>query len=169
MLKRVSAGPLPSWRSPLGSPGPDPAPLDQGDVSFWYNGRAAIYQGVRCLGLRPGDRILVPAYTCGAEVSALLAAKLELDYYRQRPDLAPDLDHLDQLCRRPARALYVIHYFGRSQPLDSLLAFARERELLVIEDCAHALYSAEKTGTPLGTRGEISVFSLCDIVCNVIN
>ncbi len=159
-FERVSSVPLPSLRAPFDRRHADPAPLDGADVSFWYNARAAIYQAASRLALDPGDRILVPAYTCGAEVSALLRAGLEPDYYRHHPDLTPDLDHLDLLCRKPARALYVTHYFGFPQPMDALLAFARDRNLISIEDCAHALYSIDELGRQLGTRADAGVFSL---------
>src|SRR5690348_9474853 len=75
-----------------------PFPFGRNGVSLWWNARAAIWQGVRCIGLELGDRVLVPAYCCGAEVDALLQAGLTLDYYRILPDLSPDLDHLDDLC-----------------------------------------------------------------------
>ena len=80
-----------------------------GALSIWHSARTALWQGVHAVGLAPGDRVLVPAYCCGAELSTLLAAGLRLDYYCVRRDLTPDLEHLAQLCRSPARGLLVIH------------------------------------------------------------
>ncbi|MDH3232370.1 MAG: DegT/DnrJ/EryC1/StrS family aminotransferase [Alphaproteobacteria bacterium] len=134
-------------------------PFDAPNLSVWHSGQTAIWQGIRALGLKPADRVLVPAYCCGSEVDALLKADLRLDYFRVRPDLSPDFDHLEKLCREPARALLVIHYFGLSQPMDELLAFAGERGLLLIEDNAHGLYSNDQNGRPLGSLGDIGVFS----------
>ena len=137
-----------------------PPPLDRADVSFWYCGRTAIWEGVRALGLQPGERVLVPAYSCGSETDALLKAGLHVEYYRVRPDLTPDLDHVDALCATPARALYLIHYFGFSQPMDALRAFAAERGLLLLEDTAPGLYSSDERGRPLGTLGDMAIFSM---------
>lgn len=137
-----------------------PNPLCGKGVSFWYSARAAIFQMVKALGLGPGSRILAPAYSCGSEIDALLLAGLDIDYYRIGPQLAPDLADLAQLCRRPAQALYVTHYFGFAQPMAELTRFAQERGMLVLEDNAHGLYSTDEFGHPLGTLGDAGVFSL---------
>ncbi|MGL6070962.1 DegT/DnrJ/EryC1/StrS family aminotransferase [Craterilacuibacter sp.] len=51
------------------------------------------------------------------------------------------------------------HSFGLvGQHFEALLALARERNLLVIEDCAHAL-GARWQGQKLGTFGDAAVFS----------
>jgi len=89
----------------------------------------------------------------------------EMRFYRVREDLSPDLDHLEKLCGatgagpRP-RALYVIHYFGIAQPIRSLRDFARARGLLVVEDNALGLYSSTPDGVPLGSFGDVGIFSL---------
>ncbi|MDX1540627.1 MAG: DegT/DnrJ/EryC1/StrS family aminotransferase, partial [Geminicoccaceae bacterium] len=129
-------------------------------VSYWHSARVALWQGVRRLGLEPGARVLVPGYCCGVEVAALLDAGLEVDYYRVLPDLTPDLDHLEQLARAPARALFLIHYFGLPQPLEPLVAFARERGLRLIEDAAHGLFARQPDGAALGSEADLAVFSL---------
>ena len=138
---------------------PAPFPLGCPGVSLWYNARVAIWQGVRRLGLGAGDHVLVPAFGCGSEIDALLGAEVSVDCYRLLPDLRPDLGDVARRLGPRTRALYVTHYFGFAQPLDSILAFARERGLLVIEDAAHALYSTDELGRPLGSRCEMSVFS----------
>jgi hypothetical protein len=51
-----------------------PFPSNARNLSFWYNGRAAIWNGVQRLGLKPEDRVLVPAYACGAEIDPLIKA-----------------------------------------------------------------------------------------------
>ncbi|MBL8491689.1 MAG: DegT/DnrJ/EryC1/StrS family aminotransferase, partial [Rhodocyclaceae bacterium] len=78
---------------------------------------------------------------------------------RVGPDLQADLDHVRDLCRRPAAALFVTHFFGFPQPLDELGAIARERGTLLIEDAAHGLFSATPDGSPLGSIGDMAIFS----------
>jgi len=126
---------------------------------MWHRGRTAIWQGIHRLGLGPGDRVLAPAYACGAEIEVLLQAGLDISYYRIEPDLSPDMAHLEELCEAPARALLVIHYFGYPQPIRALAQFAEAQELLLIEDNTHGLYSTDEENTPLGSLGDMSVFS----------
>jgi hypothetical protein len=113
-----------SWR-PRAAPWPDPR-----RSAFTFNARAALYLGVRLLGLRPGDAVLVPAYCCGAELGSLLHAGLRQVFYRVGPDLVPDLEHLDRQRDPSTRAILVIHYFGRPQPMQPLRELARRRGLL---------------------------------------
>ena len=162
MRRIIAAGPLPRASDFLRPPGPRPFPMGNPRASYWYCARTAIVQGCQSLGLRAGDRVLAPAYACGSEIDALVGAGLRVEYYRVRPDLSVDLDHVERLCRagEPApRALFVTHYFGFAQDMDAMLAFARARDLLVIEDNAHGLYSHDPGGRPLGSLGSASVFS----------
>lgn len=57
-----------------------------------------------------------------------------------------------------ARAIMIYHQYGFPQDMDRLLPFARERDLIVIEDCAHAPDSAYK-GQPLGSLGRFAIYS----------
>jgi dTDP-4-amino-4,6-dideoxygalactose transaminase len=93
-------------------------------------------------------------------VDALLRADLTLEYYRILPDLSPDLEQLAKLCEKPVKALFLIHYFGFPQPIAALSEFVREYRLLLIEDNTHGLYSADANGVPLGSLGDMSVFSM---------
>ena len=163
-MRIISANPLPRSSHPFRRHGPLPFPFGEGNATFWYCARSAIVQGVRALGLRAGDRVLAPAYACGSEIDALVGERLELDFYGIHPDLSIDMNQVAQLCREtqkpPVRALFVTHYLGFPQDMDTILDFTRQHDIFVIEDNAHGLYSADPTGRPLGSRGDAGVFSL---------
>jgi len=137
-----------------------PFPFGEPNVSLWHRGLVALWQGIRALGLEPGSRVLMPAYSLGALIAPFLQAGLQVDYYRLLPDFNPDFDHLDELCRKPASALLVTHFFGFAQPMRKLVPFAESRGLLLIEDNAHGLLSADENGNPLGSFGDMSIFSI---------
>jgi dTDP-4-amino-4,6-dideoxygalactose transaminase len=158
--RRISSVPLLTPKEFLLPRTPPPAPLLGTDVSFWHSGRPAIYQALRSLGIGTGQRVLVPAYACGSEVDALLKAGVIVEFYRIRPDMTIDLEHLESLCEPPPAALYITHYFGFSQPIDALQSVARRHGARLIEDCAQALYSADGAGRSLGTTGDAGIFSL---------
>ena len=134
-------------------------PCNMNNATYWYGGAQAIYQGVRSLGLQKGDIVLVPAYSCGSEIAPLLAAGLNLAYYRCLSDLSPDFSHLEFLCAKTPKALLIIHYFGFPQPLSELIDFKQKHDLYLIEDNAHGLYSMDRFGNPLGSSGDIAIFS----------
>jgi dTDP-4-amino-4,6-dideoxygalactose transaminase len=68
-----------------------------------------------------------------------------------------DLEHLEAQITPETGALYVIHYAGFPQPMGPLLELARRHGLVVIEDCALALFSREGH-VPLGSLGHASIF-----------
>jgi len=125
----------------------------------WYLlGRNALWHGLRSLRLGEGDEVLVPAYNSGAEVDAIVAASLTPRFFRVGTDLMPDLHDMQSRISSRTRALVAIHFFGFPQPLTELTAFCARNGLLLIEDCAPALFSRDGD-VPLGTTGVFSVFS----------
>ncbi len=133
------------------------AALPDHRVIFYANARAAIR--AVCDRFEPGGRILVPAYHCGSEVDALVTAGLQVDLYAQSPGLVADPDDLAAALRPDTRAIYVIHYFGLTQPrIAEIAALVRARGVALIEDCALALGARGSDGAA-GSWGDAAVFS----------
>ena len=102
----LSAGSL------LGAPArPSAADALAGAAGLFAYARDAIDAGLAALGLRAGDGILVPAYTCDAVVAPMARRGLRILYYGLEGDLGPRLADL-RAGAGAARALYVIDYFG---------------------------------------------------------
>lgn len=57
------------------------------------------------------------------------------------------------------RGMLVYHQWGFPQKMDAILPFAKEHNLFVIEDCAHAFESYYR-GARVGTFGDAAIFSL---------
>lgn len=124
-----------------------------------YRGRTAIALACRLLGLGQGDEVLVPAYNCGTELDALLHMGVQLVAFpvSRRGDIA--LDDIKRQRTSRTKAVYVIHYFGWEQPLEELRRWCDAENLLLIEDCALALYSDGPNHT-IGQTGDAAIFSL---------
>jgi len=89
--------------------------------------------------LHEGDEILVPSNTYIATVLAVSAAGLTPVLVE--PDPATfniDPARLADACSEKTRGILVVHLYGRLCDMDAVCAFARERNLLVFEDCAQA-------------------------------
>jgi len=141
------------------STGHVPFPFAATDKTYFYRARNAIYHLFRALAFGPGERVLVPAYHSGNEVGAIRAAGATPVFYPITRRLEPDLEALGRLCTPGTRALFVIHFLGWPQPMAELTALCRERDILLVEDCALALLS-EADGRPLGSFGDYGVFCL---------
>ena len=139
---------------------PHPWPqLRERTVIGTLRGRTAIALAARLLGLGPGHEVLVPAYNCGSEIDALLHAGVRVVGYRVTARAEIDFAHLRQVRTARTRAVYVIHYFGWEQPLAAVRRWCDEEGLLLIEDCALALFSVGPSGL-IGRLGDAAIYSL---------
>ena len=68
------------------------------------------------------------------------------------------LEDLDRKYDADCVAVIPVHYSGHPVPMEKLMLWAREKNVKVIEDCAHTAGSKYK-GKALGTWGDIGCFS----------
>ncbi|MBP7134180.1 aminotransferase class I/II-fold pyridoxal phosphate-dependent enzyme [Patescibacteria group bacterium] len=124
------------------------------------SGRNCLFEILNFVHLHPEDEVLLQAYTCVAVPNPILwtgATPIYVDCDRETLTLSP-VDLRRKITRR-SKVLIIQHTFGQPAALDELLEIAREHNLFVIEDCAHAL-GARYKGELVGTRGDASFFSL---------
>lgn len=139
----------------------DEDPVLEGQKTQLYaSGRAALFHAVKSLNLLPGSVILLPSFNCGVEVEAVLRAGCKVDFFRIKDDLSMDVDDINEKICSSTKAIVVIHYFGFPQDLTELKVVCRRRDIVLLEDCAHALYSQNESGKWLGTEGDIGLFSM---------
>jgi dTDP-4-amino-4,6-dideoxygalactose transaminase len=136
-----------------------PSPVDHSATHDVFWARNAIYHGLKALGIEPGENVLVPSFHCTSVVEPILKYGAEVKFYEIGKDLRPDIADIEAKIDHKTRALLAIHYFGFPQDILALKRFCNERRLLLIEDCAHVLTGCTEEGMPLGSIGDISVFS----------
>ncbi len=128
------------------------------------NGTDALQIAMMGLGLRPGDEVIVPAFTyvATAEVIALLGLTPVM------VDVDPDTFNIDIGQVRAAitpqtKAIVPVHLFGQSADMEPLLALAQQYGLYVIEDNAQATGSdyvfSNGTRRKTGTMGQVGCTS----------
>lgn len=133
------------------------------------NGTDAIQIALMALGLKPGDEVIVPAFTyvATAEVVGLLGLKpvmVDVDY----DTFNITVDNIKKGLTPKTKAIVPVHLFGQSCDMEPILEFAKNHSLYVIEDNAQALgaeyiFSKEnhskKISCKTGTMGEIGCTS----------
>ncbi|ACY47622.1 DegT/DnrJ/EryC1/StrS family aminotransferase [Rhodothermus marinus] len=125
------------------------------------NGTDALQLAYMALDLKPGDEVIVPAFTfvATAEAAALLGIRPVF------ADIDPRTFNLDPASVEArisprTRAIVPVHLFGQAADLTPLLELAERHRLFVIEDNAQAIgatYRDRKTGT-FGHIGCLSFF-----------
>ncbi len=120
---------------------------------------AALHLAIAACGFPEGKKVLVPSLTFSATASAILYNRLIPVFVDSDPiTLGMDLDDLHLKYDENCVAVMPVHYTGHPIPMEELMPWARERNLRVIEDCAHTI-GAEYKGKNLGTWGDIGCFS----------
>ncbi len=127
------------------------------------SGTDALLLPLKALGLDPGDEVIVPAFTFFATAGAVWNAGLRPVF----ADIAPDTFNMGALEIEAAltprtRAIIVVHLFGQCAPMEPIMALARERGLMVIEDAAQAFGARTRIGGSwrrAGTLGDVAAFS----------
>jgi perosamine synthetase len=136
-----------------------PAVTDQGRTIFLTAARIAIVHALELSGIRPGQKVLVPAYHCIVMIEPIIQIGALPVFYRLREDLSVDIDDVAAKIDSETHALISISYFGFPQDLRTLRRFCDERGLTFIEDCAHSFFGSFG-GRPLGSFGHFAVASL---------
>lgn len=137
------------------------------------NGTDALQIALMTLGLKPGDEVIVPAFTfvASAEVIGLLGltpVMVDVDY----ETFNVTVDNIKKGLTEKTKAIIPVHLFGQSCDMEPIMAFAQEHGLYVVEDNAQALGavytfsdgSQGKTGT-MGTIGCTSFFPSKNLGC----
>jgi dTDP-4-amino-4,6-dideoxygalactose transaminase len=133
--------------------------LQDRQVLGTFRGRSAVALACLLLGIGLGDEVLVPSYNCGTELDAVLHSGAGVVGYRVSRRCEVDLDDLIARRSKRTRAVYLIHYFGWEQPMVELRRWCNDQGLLLIEDCALALFSRGASGL-IGRTGDAVIFSL---------
>jgi len=123
------------------------------------NGLDALTLTLRALDIGPGDEVIVPSNTYIATwlaVSHVGATPVPVE-----PDPATsniDPARLAAATTARTRAIMPVHLYGQPADLGPILAFARERDLKVVEDGAQA-HGARYRGRRLGAHGDAVAWS----------
>ncbi|MGE5567856.1 MAG: DegT/DnrJ/EryC1/StrS family aminotransferase [Rhodospirillales bacterium] len=123
------------------------------------NGTIALVAALQASGVGFGDEVIVPVYTWDGTAAAVLFAGAVPVF----ADVDPDTYCLDVNSAREAitprtKAVIPVHLAMRFTEMDPLIDLAAERDLIVIEDCAHA-HGGEYKGRGAGSMGDLGCFS----------
>jgi dTDP-4-amino-4,6-dideoxygalactose transaminase len=120
---------------------------------------AALHVSMVASNLEPGSEVITTPMTFCASVNAIIHAGL-------RPVLAdvdPETQNVDPAAIEAAitprtRAILPVHFAGRPCEMDAIMAIAHKHDLMVIEDCAHAIETTYHS-CKAGTFGDFGCFS----------
>ena len=123
------------------------------------NGSVALEIALRAIGAKPGDEVIVPAYTFISTATSVLMVGAVPVF----ADMDPQnycLDPKDVAGRVSAhtRAIIPVHLGGQVAEMPALLKLAKQHGVHIVEDCAQAI-DASLDGRKVGSWGDLGTFS----------
>lgn len=124
------------------------------------NCTAALHLASVAMGVGAGDEVLCPTLTFCATANAprSTGAFVRFCESTSADDLNVDPESIEKNITPRTRAIFVVHYAGFACQIERILEIAGARQIPVIEDCAHALFTSHR-GKTLGRFGKVSCFS----------
>lgn len=124
------------------------------------SGRSAQWAIIKALGLTSEDEVLIQDFTCVAVPNSVYwAGSKTIDVKIKPGTYNMDSEDLKKKITKNSKVVIVQHTFGQSADLDEISTVCKKNNLVLIEDCAHALGASYKQKL-LGTVGDVSFFSL---------
>lgn len=123
------------------------------------NGTVSLRIALLAAGIQAEDEVIVPPYTFISTASAVVEANAipvfaDVDLHTFNLDPAA----VERALTPRTKAVIPVHFAGQPADMEALMAIARARGLVVIEDAAHA-HGASYKSRPAGSIGHMASFS----------
>lgn len=123
------------------------------------NGTVSLRIALMAMGIQAEEEVIVPPYTFLATATAVVEANavpvfadIELETFNLDPEA------VEAAITPKTRAIIPVHMAGQPADMDALMAIAKQHNLVVIEDAAHA-HGALYKGRAAGSIGHMGSFS----------
>lgn len=124
---------------------------------------AAIHLAAVLSKLKEGDEVITPSLTFVATNHAIIMQKAVPVFCDVEYDtLCSDPKDIEKKITPKTKAIIIVHYGGHPVYLDPIIKLCKDKNLILIEDCAHAAGSYYKN-KHVGTFGDFSCFSFAAI------
>lgn len=123
------------------------------------NGTDALEIGLRSVGIKAGDEVIVPANSFIATSEAVTNVGARVVFVDSHPGLFTiDVNKIEDKITPRTRAIVPVHLYGLPAEMDEIMVIAKKHNLKVVEDTAQAhgaVYKKRKTAT----IGDVGCFS----------
>ncbi|HEX7511596.1 MAG TPA: DegT/DnrJ/EryC1/StrS family aminotransferase [Chitinivibrionales bacterium] len=120
---------------------------------------AALHLSILAAGIGPGDEVITTAMTFCASINAIIHAGATPVLADIEPaSMNIDPSEIRKKITPRTRAIMPVHFAGLPCDMDAIMDIARERNVKIIEDCAHAI-ETEYKGQKAGTFGDFGCLS----------
>lgn len=128
-------------------------------IYSFYNWRSALFHALKIIWVKADDEIIVSWYTCVSVSNAVIHSWAKIVYSDiNKNDLWLNINELENNITKKTKVIIVQHTFWKASEVKDIIKIAKNNNILVIEDCAHSLWSSfdEKK---LWSYWDFSIFS----------
>lgn len=124
------------------------------------SGTTAQHAALAALGIGPGDEVIVPPLTfISTAYTVLIAGAVPVFADVCRDTITIDPQAIREKISARTKAIVPVHWLGHPADMAAILSLAAEKDLVVIEDCAHGP-GITLDGQQTGNFGRIACWSL---------
>ena len=123
------------------------------------SGTDALHLSYMLAGLKSGDEVIAPLFTCTATNTPFLYMGVKINFADiDINTMNMDINHVRHLINDKVKAIICVHYGGLPCDMDELQSIADEWNIPIIEDAAHAV-GARYKGIDIGSISDFTMFS----------
>lgn len=119
---------------------------------------SAIFLSLIGSGIKPGDKVLVPAVTFTAVPSAIINAGAIPVLIECTESYQIDIEDFKNKISKETKALLISHMRGHVSDMDEIVKICKKNNIILLEDAAHSLGVLWK-GKQTGTIGKVGSYS----------
>ncbi len=133
--------------------------LHESKIISFYNWRSALFHSLKMIWIKAGDEIIVSWYTCVTVSNTVIQSGWKIVYCDiEKKSLGLSADDLINKITNKTKVIIIQHTFWKPSNISKIIKIAQEKNILIIEDCAHSLWSEIKWKR-LWSFWDFSIFS----------
>jgi perosamine synthetase len=129
-------------------------------VSAVSSGTAGLHLAIRAAGVQPGDDVVTTPFSFVASANCILyegARPVFCDIDPVTLNITPE--SAGEALTESTTGILPVHIFGYPVDMAGMELLSRDCGLWIVEDACEALGAVHPDGTPVGARGNLSVFA----------
>jgi len=133
--------------------------LEKSEIISFYNWRSALFNALKIIWIRKTDEVIINAYNCVTVSNVIIQSWVKVIYSDiNKANYWFDIEKLEKSITKNTKVIIVQHTFWKDSNIKKIIKIAKKYNILVIEDCAHSLWS-KKDKKHLWTFWDFSFFS----------
>lgn len=116
--------------------------LENSKILSFYNWRSALFNAFKIIWIKKNDEIIVNWYNCISVINSIIQSKAIPIYCDiSKFNFWLDIKDLENKITKKTKIIIIQHTFWKSSKINEIISLANKHNILVIEDCAHSLWS----------------------------